>query len=87
MSWSVSAVGKPKVVATSIERQLGSHKCQEPEESIRQDARRMIAASLAAMPENVAVKVTASGSMDFNNGIGGANNVTVAVDRIYGFVE
>lgn len=61
MSWSVSAIGKKAAVAASIEKQFASTQCSEPEESVRQKARALIAATLAASTSDV-VKVDASGS-------------------------
>lgn len=62
MSWSVGAVGKPKAVAESVEKQFAASTCQEPEETVRQAARAAIAAALAAQREDSAVQVIASGS-------------------------
>lgn len=87
MSWSVSAVGKAPAVAISIEKQFANQPvCMEPEETVRQSIRVALSASLAGQRPNVALKVTASGSMSTDNGPV-HNSFNVAVEPIYGFIE
>ena len=62
MSWGVSAIGRAPAVGAAIERQFESGKCAEPEESIRQAARALIAASIAAQDSAKVIRVQAYGS-------------------------
>lgn len=87
MSWSVSAIGKTKAVAAAVAKAIAASKCQEPEESIKNACGAVIASSLASMPENMAIRVEASGSMYFVDGKGGQNNVSIKVEPIYGFID
>jgi hypothetical protein len=94
MSWSVSAVGKPKAVAASIAAQFAtSHKCAEPEESIRQSTASTLAAAIEAQDPDSAVSVSAGGSQSEKYGPDGkrtgvfTNSLSVSVQPLYGFVE
>jgi hypothetical protein len=60
MSWGVSAIGRAPAVGAAIERQFESGKCAEPEESIRQAARALIAASIAAQDSVKGIRVQAN---------------------------
>lgn len=63
MSWSVAANGKASEVAKTIEIQFNtSSACVEPEEGIRQGARKLIADCLAAQIPDRDVRVSAFGS-------------------------
>lgn len=87
MSWSVKAIGKAPAVAQSIENQFTSQPaCREPEEAIRQHVRAALVAALAAQQPNIALKVSASGSMSFDNGPV-HNSFTVSVEPMYGFID
>lgn len=94
MSWSVSAVGKPAAVSASIERQFASTSCAEPEETVRQAARVVVAAAIAAQRPDCAVQVSASGSMStsYNEdlktwGAPFTNQLSITVQPLYGFLE
>jgi hypothetical protein len=93
MSWGVGAVGKAGPVATEIERQFaGMPAHQEPEESIRQAARSVIAAALKGQARSTVVKVAACGSQSQKYEGGKAtgeytNNLTISVEPQSGFVE
>lgn len=62
MSWSVGASGKSDEVAALIEEQFAAYTCTEPEESVRQGARQLIAATLAASIPPAVRTVSAWGS-------------------------
>lgn len=63
MSWSVGASGKSDEVAEKIEAQFASYSpCTEPEESVKQGARKLIAEVLAANNPPVNRTVSAWGS-------------------------
>lgn len=88
MSWSISAVGKASKVSGKITGDLNKIKCQEPEQSIKDQVGYIIIAALAAYPENVAVKVEASGSQWQASGKEEAvNNLNLKIEPLYGFVE
>lgn len=94
MSWSVSAVGKPRAVAAKLAEDFNRIKCSEPEESIKNSAASAIAAALSAMPDEYAVRVEANGSQSPFYGkdqrvVPGKflNNLSVRLDPLYGFVE
>lgn len=94
MSWSVSAVGRPPAVAAVIETQFAASSCSEPEETVRQAARKVIAEALAAQRPDSAVKVSASGSQQssYNQeskswGAPYQNSLEIKVEPLYGFVE
>lgn len=74
MSWSVAANGKAVDVAATIENQFETRgACMEPEESIRQSARKLIAESLKAqIPSDKDVRVSAYGSQSVRGMLGGA---------------
>ena len=88
MSWSASAIGKPKAVAENIEKQCTAYKCPEPEETIRQGAAGLVRTALEAFPEGMAVKVDMSGSQSTGSDPTKATNtLSVKIEPIYGFVE
>ena len=95
MSWSVSAIGKPVAVAANIENAFSSATpCAEPEETVRQSARRLIADCLNAQRPDSVVQVSASGSMaqtyDQTMKTWGPpvnNQVEIKINPVYGFVE
>jgi hypothetical protein len=63
MSWSAHAKGKVADVKKLVDQQFeSSAKCAEPEETVRQAARKFIAASLAAQDSECDVYVSAYGS-------------------------
>jgi hypothetical protein len=67
MSWSVGGSGKPSEVADSIDKQFaGSSPLMEPEETVRQAARKVIAVALAGCTDNNDRTVSAWGSMSTN---------------------
>lgn len=96
MSWSVSAVGKAPAVAAAIEKQFAamSYPCPEPEESVKQSIRKIIAQLCASQtrPDAMAVKVQAAGSMywfsgDQNQPKEISNTASLTFESIYGYVE
>ena len=91
MSWSVQALGKPAAVAVAIDDQFTSGgECHEPEESIRQAARALIATALGAQTGAGAVKVGAYGSQSsFRRGdaVVTTNQLQITVELVVGFVE
>ena len=63
MSWSVGASGMSDELASKIEEQFSLYTCSnEPEESVRQSARKLIAEALAANVPPVTRMVSAWGS-------------------------
>lgn len=63
MSWSVGATGKAPTVAEQIAKQFeNGSKCAEPEETIRQAAKKLIETSLEAQDPAKDVQVSAYGS-------------------------
>ena len=95
MSWSVTALGKAPAVAAVIEKQFaGASPCAEPEEALRQAARGVIGAALAAQRPDSVVRVIASGSMltTYNEetkswGPPLTNSLEIRVEPLGGFVE
>jgi len=93
MSWSVAGVGKPTALAKSIDGQFANAGvCAEPEEIIRQAARSLLTAALAAQWPDSAVSVVASGSqsatyVDGKWGPPYQNQLNIEVKPLYGFVE
>lgn len=85
MSWSVSGSGASSEVAASIESQFEtSGPCSEPEETVRQNARVVIASALRAQtPDTTKVSVSAYGSQSSYTDSDGAsritNNLTISV--------
>jgi hypothetical protein len=77
MSWSVSATAvKSDVAAKAIESQFASYTpCPEPEESIKQAARDLIAQALAGNVPSREVSVSAWGSQTTSSGGKGAPDV------------
>lgn len=76
MSWSVSALGKPAAVAAKLELDFKRiSKMEEPEQSVKDNAAASVAATLAAYPPNMLVRVEASGSQYSPSG-------AAAVERI-----
>lgn len=87
MSWSVSAVGRPKAVAEKIAADLKRITCVEPEEQIKNKLGEAIALALAAFPAESAVSVEMNGSQ-YSPGPGVASNTfSVSLKPIYGFLE
>lgn len=88
MSWSVTAVGKPRAVAAKLAEQFERNPCAEPEETIRQSVAGIIATSLAAMPEASAVQVEAHGSQSYDGATEShTNTLGVNIKPLYGYVE
>ena len=73
MSWSVGVKSLPaKEAAAEIEKQFeAGSKCAEPEETIRQAARKLIAETIAA--QDVKLSVSAYGSQSSSAGVLGAS--------------
>ena len=90
MSWSTSAIGKPAAVAAQVEKTLSNIKCMEPEETIKNTIKGILATALAAFPPNMAVKVDANGSQsvpDSATPTVTTNSLYVKIEPLYGFVE
>lgn len=89
MSWSISGrLGKAPAVRAAVAKEFEqSSKCAEPEETIRQAAKQIIDAALAAQGENQVVEVSASGSMSKNGEVVTSNTVNIAVTARWGFLE
>ena len=87
MSWSVSALGKPAAVAAKLAKDFVSHKCNEPEETVRQAVATAVATALKAYPSSSAVRVEASGSQNGNGPNDVVNTLTVKIEQVYGFIE
>lgn len=93
MSWSVSAVGKPRAVAALLATRLAAVKCSEPEETIKSKVGDIISISLAAFPAGRAVTVEASGSQTIVQAAGASgtteavNSVNLKISEVFGFIE
>lgn len=94
MSWSTQAMGKAPAAAAHIEQEFSvMGKCVEPEESIKQKARELIAASLAGCHESKFVQVSASGSQSTEYDRTGkpteriSNSLSIKIEVPYGHVE
>ena len=86
MSWYFSATGVPNAVADKAAEALAKCKCTEPEETIKAMVSEVIAVSLAAFPQNVPVKVEASGSQSAD-ATGAANQLAVTITPLWGFLS
>lgn len=84
MSWSVSATGMSKAVATAVATQFTRLKCEEPEETIKNNIASIIAATLAAYPDDMPVTVAASGSQ---NGTKDVNTVNLSITPHWNFLS
>ncbi len=88
MSWSVSAIGRAPAVGAAIEKQFEGGKCAEPEESIRQSARALIAASIAAQDSAKILKVMANGHQSTSGDKVVSNSLNISVEpQQWNFVE
>lgn len=94
MSWSFQAVGRASAVIDKARKDLAAIKCSEPEETIKNTALTIVEASLSAMPEASAVKITANGSQSTaygpdNKPVEGkfTNNFNLTIEPLWGFVE
>ena len=92
MSWSVAGVGKAAAVARKLEADFASQSgCVDPEESVRQSARSLIAAALAAQHPEAIVTVSANGHQGaryVNNAAdGNVNTLNISIQPLHGFVE
>lgn len=95
MSWSLSAIGKPKAVLESIAGTIHNHSVMaEPEETLYQQVGALILATVASLPENTPVKVEASG-YQHSTYVAAANaysanptnTVKLTIEPIFGFLE
>jgi hypothetical protein len=89
MSWSISGrIGKAPGVRAAVAKEFEqSSKCAEPEETIRQAAKQIIDAALAAQGENQVVEVSASGSQSTSGITVVSNSVNIKVQPVWGFIE
>lgn len=90
MSWSISALGRAGAVRKSIADQFSRNTCAEPEETVRQNAAKLLDEALAAQDESQPVEVSASGSQsykDWTAKTGVSNQLTMQVRPLHGFVE
>lgn len=91
MSWSVSAIGRASAVAAKLAAEFTNYKCMEPEETVKGNVAAAVAAALAAFPPNQVVRVQAGGSQSSlastDGPVRAINNLNVAIEPVYGFVE
>ncbi len=94
MSWSVVGIGKVSALAAQLERDFERDgKCSEPEESIRQSARALIAQALSAQNSKTLVKVQASGAQssqyakNSSEVVGYTNQLSILIEPQFNFVE
>lgn len=90
MSWSVSRVGKPAAVAAILAADFAKIKCQEPEETIKNNVAAAVAAGLAVYPSNLVVRVEANGSQwapDSTKPEEKQNSLSVKIECLGGFVD
>lgn len=82
MSWSVGGKGKASEVKEGIAKQFASgSKCIEPEETIRQEAAKLIDKALGAEDPDVTVDLAAYGSQGSVGGkIGHSLNIRLTVE-------
>jgi hypothetical protein len=88
MSWSIYALGKVPAVAKKVEEEMAKiGYCQEPEESVRQQAGKAILTALNAYPGDKVVHVEASGHQDSVNEGKGVNYLQVKIEPKGYFLE
>ncbi|MDE2097867.1 MAG: hypothetical protein KGL39_11510 [Patescibacteria group bacterium] len=89
MSWSVGAIGKAPAVAARIESEFSRYgACSDPEEGVKQSARKTLAVALAAQSPDTVVKVSAAGSQSVDHLTGATrNSLSIDVQWFYDFVE
>jgi hypothetical protein len=90
MSWSYAGHGRSSAVAADAAKRLDAIKCPEPEQTIKGKLGSIIALSLAALPEGLPVKVSASGSQyapDASKPGEVINSVHLTIEPLSGFLE
>ena len=87
MSWSFTAVGKPKAVMDKASKEMLSSTLMEPEKIIRQAVFNILITSLSAMPDDSAVNIAANGSQWKRDDGTALNNLSIKIEPLYGFVE
>jgi len=87
MSWSFTAVGKPKAVMDKASKEMLSSTLMEPEKTIRQAVFDILITSLSSMPDDSAVKIETNGSQWKRDDGTALNNLSVKIETLYGFVE
>lgn len=87
MSWSFHATGRPQGVINKAKEDFAKISCAEPEETIRLGVLATIEKSLGAMPADVVVQVTASGSQSVTTDGKFSNTLNVAIQPLFQFVE
>lgn len=86
MSWSASSYGKPSAVAKDLADKFSRITCSEPENTIKNTVAAAVALAVAAMPDNVPVKVTAYGSQSSQVDGKFINNLSVVIEPQHGFL-
>jgi len=81
MSWSVAAKGETPGVGEIIDKQFADgSKCPEPEETIRQSARNLIAGTVGAQSPGTKLVISAYGSQSTSSqGEGLPDKITVSL--------
>jgi hypothetical protein len=92
MSWHVSGIGKPKVLIANLPAEFDRVHCEEPEQLIKAFAKDIVLASLEHYPDDMAVKVTASGSQSKEHRpdkdrTKSVNSLDIKIEPLWGFVE
>lgn len=90
MSWSVAAIGKAPAVRKEIADQFSRGKCNEPEETIRLQAAKLIDMALEATDPSYVVKVYANGHQsytDWNKKANSNNAFNMVLEPQHGFLE
>lgn len=100
MSWSVSAKGKKPAVAAAVDSQFNSATCQEPEQSLKEQARALVAALMTATEDTAVLSVEAAGTAHSIAVYGDPerpnavtewkqlrHSIKISVEPIWGFVE
>lgn len=87
MSWGFNRMGKAPAVSVVMNTELSKQKCNEPEESIKADAMKLVDKVLASWPANVAVRVDMQGSQHGPGPDSVVNQVRIQIDPLNDFVE
>jgi hypothetical protein len=87
MSWSFNATGKPAAVLAKMKADLARNKCVEPEETIKNGVLDIVDKALSAFPAGSPVEVSACGSQSTDATGAAANQLTVNIKPLWGFLE
>jgi hypothetical protein len=85
VSWSVSRIGKSKVISEKIDNDIRSFKCAEPEESIKNTIGSAIRIASDSYPVDMLIRVIANGSQSVisTNPIVAVNQLIVSVEPFF----